>query len=93
MKFWGFVIMAVGFSMHAALLWHFIWYSFAATGVVLLPKMIADYIFLYQILARLKKTDEIRFFYWFEIYYTLYVLALPFLVFFGGKVHWKGRRY
>jgi 1,2-diacylglycerol 3-beta-glucosyltransferase len=93
MKFWGFVIMAIGFSMHAALLWHFIWYSFASTGVVLLVKMIADYIFLYQILARLKKTDEIRFFYWFEIYYIFYVLALPFLVFFGGRVYWKGRRY
>ena len=93
MKFWGFVIMTVGFSMHAALLWHFVWYSFATTGAVLLLKMIADYIFLYHILARLNRTHEIRFFYWFEIYYTLYVLALPFLVFFGGKVHWKGRNY
>jgi 1,2-diacylglycerol 3-beta-glucosyltransferase len=93
MKFWGFVIMAIGFSMHASLLWHFMGYSFASTGAVLLVKMIADYIFLYQILNRLKRTGEIRFFYWFELYYTLYVLALPFLVFFGGKVQWKGRRY
>lgn len=93
MKFWGFVIMAIGFSMHALLLWHFLWFSFAATGVVLLVKMIADYIFLSTILARLNKTDELRFFYWFELYYALYVLALPFLVFFGGKVQWKGRNY
>jgi len=93
MKFWGFVIMAIGFSMHAALLWHFIWFSFASTGMVLLVKMIADYVFLHQILARLKRTDELKYFYWFELYYAFYVLALPFLVFFGGRVHWKGRRY
>jgi cellulose synthase/poly-beta-1,6-N-acetylglucosamine synthase-like glycosyltransferase len=93
MKFWGFVIMAIGFSMHALLLWHFVWSSLAATGIILLVKMIADYTFLSTILARLKKTDELRYFYWFELYYTLYVLALPFLVFFGGKVRWKGRIY
>ncbi len=93
MKFWGFVIMAIGFSMHAALLWHFIWFSLASAGAILLVKMVADYTFLYQILARLKRTEELRYFYWFELYYALYVLALPFLVFFGGKVHWKGRHY
>jgi len=93
MKFWGFVVMAIGFCMHAALLWHFLWYSFAATGAVLLVKMIADYAFLYNVLSRLKRTSELKFFYWFELYFTLYVLALPFLVFFGGKVSWKGRHY
>jgi len=93
MKFLGFVIMAIGFSMHAVLLCSFIWYSLAATGVILLVKFLADYTFLYRILARLGKTDELRYFYWFELYYTLYVLALPFLVFLGGKVVWKGRRY
>jgi cellulose synthase/poly-beta-1,6-N-acetylglucosamine synthase-like glycosyltransferase len=93
MKFWGFVIMAVGFSMHAALLWNLMWFGLASTGVALLLKMIADYVFLFRILDRLKRTDEIKSFYWFELYYTLYVLALPFLVFFGGKVKWKGRLY
>ena len=93
MKFWGFVIMVVGFSMHAALLWQFLSLNLALAGSVLLVKMIADYFFLYRVLAKLKKTDELKYFYWFELYYTLYVLALPFLVFFGGKVLWKGRRY
>ena len=93
MKFWGFVIMAIGFSMHAVLLWNLVWNSLAATATILLVKMIADYIFLHRVLSRLKKTDQMKYFYWFELYYTFYVLALPFLVFFGGKVHWKGRQY
>jgi len=93
MKFWGFVIMAIGFSMHALLLWHFLWFNIAFAASMLLLKMIADYVFLFQILRRLKRTDQIRYFYWFELYYTIYVLLLPFLVFLGGRVLWKGRRY
>lgn len=93
MKFWGFVIMVIGFSMHAELLWHFAWSGIASTASVLLIKMIADYVFLNRVLVRLKKTDQLKYFYWFELYYVLYVLALPFLVFFGGEVHWKGRQY
>ncbi|HEY6952179.1 MAG TPA: glycosyltransferase [Bacteroidota bacterium] len=93
MKVWGLLIMAIGFSLHAALLWHFVWFSIASTAAVLLVKFIADYAFLYQILIRLKRTEELKYFYWFELYYTCYVLFLPFLVFFGGNVIWKGRRY
>jgi cellulose synthase/poly-beta-1,6-N-acetylglucosamine synthase-like glycosyltransferase len=93
MKLWGFVIMAVSFGIHAALVWDFLWFNISSTAVVLLVKMIADYAFLYRILFRLKKTDQLKYFYWFEFYYALYVLVLPFLVFFGGKVDWKGRRY
>lgn len=93
MKLWGFINMAIGFGMHAALLWHFVWFSIASTMVVLLVKFIADYTFLYQILVRLKRAADLKYFYWFELYYTLYVLALPFLVFFSGNVVWKGRRY
>jgi len=93
MKFWGFVIMAIGFSMHTILLWNFLTLNFAAAGAALVVKLVADYTFLYRILSKLKRTGELRFFYSFELYYTLYVFCLPFLVIFGGKVNWKGRRY
>ncbi len=93
MKLWGFLIMVIGFGMHAALLCNFLWYSLSFTAFVLLVKMTADYVFVHNVLARVKKTDQLRYFYWFELYYFIYVLLLPFLVFFGGKVHWKGRKY
>lgn len=93
MKLYGFLIMLIAFSMHVALLWHFALLSLPSTAAILLIKFIADYVFLYQILARLKRTGDLRYFYWFELYYILYVIALPFLVFFGGKVRWKGRTY
>jgi cellulose synthase/poly-beta-1,6-N-acetylglucosamine synthase-like glycosyltransferase len=93
MKLMGFFVMAIAFSTHAAIVWSLIGYSVPVAGTMLLAKFVGDYTFLYQILARLKHTDELRYFYWFELYYTLYVLILPFLVFFGGRVSWKGRRY
>jgi 1,2-diacylglycerol 3-beta-glucosyltransferase len=93
MKLMGFFVMVIAFAMHAAIVWSLVGYSVAVAGTMFLVKFIADYSYLYQILARLKRTDELKYFYWFELYYVLYVLILPFLVFFGGRVTWKGRRY
>jgi hypothetical protein len=59
----------------------------------LMIKMTADYTFLYNILKRFDRTKDLRWFYWFELYFLLYVIALPFMVFFGGKVKWKGRKF
>ena len=57
-------------------------------GIPFLP-----YVFLYTVTKRLSKTSELHYFYYFEIYYHFYVLLLPFIVFFGGKIIWKGRTY
>ena len=93
MKPLGFLIMAIGFGLHAALLIHLLWFNMPGTTAVFLVKFVADYFFLHRVLSDVNKTDELRYFYWFELYYFLYVLALPFLVFFGGKIFWKGRHY
>ena len=93
MKLFGFFIMIIGFSMHATLLWNLIWFGIPSTVMMLMLKCIADYTLLWHVLSRLKRTDELKYFYWFQIYYCLYVLALPFLVFLGGRVSWKGRKY
>jgi cellulose synthase/poly-beta-1,6-N-acetylglucosamine synthase-like glycosyltransferase len=93
MKLAGFLIMASSYVMHAFLLWHAIWFSLAATIAALMAKFIADYFFLHKILSRANKVSELKYFYWFQLYYGIYVLALPFIVFFGGKVNWKGRSY
>jgi uncharacterized membrane protein len=71
------------------LFWGGVWQAAAA----LMIKFIADYVYLYQILCRLDKKEDLRWFSWFEIYFIVYVLLLPFLVFFGGKVKWKGRKF
>jgi cellulose synthase/poly-beta-1,6-N-acetylglucosamine synthase-like glycosyltransferase len=93
MKPAGLLIMVIGFLMHISPFVMLYWGGVVQAATALMVKFTGDYIFLYQIFRRLNRTEELRWFYWFELYFIIYVLALPFLVFFGGKVKWKGREY
>jgi cellulose synthase/poly-beta-1,6-N-acetylglucosamine synthase-like glycosyltransferase len=93
MKLSGLWIMAVGFSLHAALLVGLVVGQITAVLTALLVKSIADYAFLHRVLSRVQRRDLLIYFFSFELYFILYVVALPFIVFLGGKVVWKGRTY
>jgi 1,2-diacylglycerol 3-beta-glucosyltransferase len=93
MKIAGLLIMVIGFMMHASPFIMLYWNGVVQAATALMLKFTVDYIFLYYVLKRLDRIDELRWFYWFELYFIIYVLALPFLVFFGGKVKWKGREF
>jgi 1,2-diacylglycerol 3-beta-glucosyltransferase len=93
MKPAGLAIMIIGFLMHISPFIMLFWGGVVQAAAALMVKFIADYVFLYQILHRLDRKEDLRWFYWFEIYFIIYVLLLPFLVYFGGKVKWKGREF
>jgi cellulose synthase/poly-beta-1,6-N-acetylglucosamine synthase-like glycosyltransferase len=93
MKLSGMLIMAVGFATHALLLTTLAMGSFLVAASCLLAKIAADYFFLEAILKRLERTDLLKYIYLFEAYFIVYVLLLPFIVFLGGRVIWKGRAY
>jgi 1,2-diacylglycerol 3-beta-glucosyltransferase len=93
MKFAGLAIMVIGFLMHVSPFVMLCWGGVVQAATALMVKFVADYIYLYKILKQLDRTDELRWFYWFELYFIIYVILLPFLVFFGGKVKWKGREF
>ncbi len=93
MKIAGFAIMVIGFLMHLCPFVMLYWGGVVQTAAAFMIKFIADYIFLYKILKQLDRTDELRWFFGFELYFIIYVMLLPFLVFFGGKVKWKGREF
>ena len=93
MKPAGLAIMVIGYLMHISP-----WIILFGGGVIqacaaFIIKFIADYVFLYHILDRVDRKEDLCWFSWFEIYFMTYVLLLPFLVFFGGKVKWKGREF
>jgi hypothetical protein len=56
-------------------------------------KFILDFILLFLLLREVRHTWVLRYFFQFELYFILYVLLLPFIVFLGGKVAWKGRSF
>ena len=93
MRLSGFSIMAIGFGLDAMMLLSLLVGSpLAALGAILL-KMVGDYSFLRTVLTKLGRTDVLKYFAAFQVYFFLYVLSIPFVVFFGGRVVWKGRKY
>ncbi len=93
MKASGLAVMAIGFLMHAGIVGGLLLGAWELSASVFLGKAIGDYTFLQAVLKRIDRLQDRKYFYWFELYYLLYVLLLPFIVFFGGKVRWKGREY
>jgi len=90
----GLSIMAIAFCMHVYLLTGFFFHpfhSFFISGIIL--KLACDYILLRIPLQRTRQLGQLKYFWLFELYYLLYVIILPFAVFLGGKVVWKGRTY
>jgi len=55
--------------------------------------MTIDLFVLYPIHQRLGIIKNLKYFLVYQIYYILYVFALPFIVFASRKVVWKGREY
>jgi cellulose synthase/poly-beta-1,6-N-acetylglucosamine synthase-like glycosyltransferase len=93
MRLSGFSIMAIGFGLDALILLSPLLGSpLFALGAIFL-KMVGDYSFLHTVLKKLGRLDLLKYFAAFQAYFFLYVLSLPFVVFFGGRVIWKGRKY
>jgi len=93
MKIPGLLIMVVTYAMVGSALGMLIWDGVTQCVVALMVKSTLDYTFLHQVLSRLKQEGEMKYFWLFELYFSLYVLILPFIVGLGGKVIWKGRSY
>ncbi len=90
----GLMIMVIAFCMHALLLTGL----FLNLGLSLLlfglaVKFMFDGLLLSIPLTRSNRLSQLKYFLLFELYYMLYVIALPFAVFLGGAVVWKGREY
>jgi cellulose synthase/poly-beta-1,6-N-acetylglucosamine synthase-like glycosyltransferase len=88
----GYVIMSWGFTTNLCIL---LTPLFFTTGCLYLAffKLAIDYFVLYFVHKQLGITKNLRYYLNFEIYYILYVLALPLIVVFNRKVAWKGREY
>jgi 1,2-diacylglycerol 3-beta-glucosyltransferase len=93
MKPSGFAVMAIGFGLNALVLILFLFGNAPLAAASIFLKMAADFGFLSTVLSRLNRRHLLKHFLAFEVYFFSYVLFLPFIVFFGGRVIWKGRDY
>ncbi len=88
----GIVTLAPGFLFH----WALILSLLLAPGIFplfLLFKLIMDCMFVAPTLKFYGKIAHLKFILYFEIYYMIYVAILPFSVYLGKAVTWKGRKY
>ena len=94
MKLSGLSIMFSGFLMHLFfVLTPFFSNQIIFSSVILSSKIILDFIFVFLVLRKLNELHQLKYFICFELYFIFYVIILPFVVFFTGKLEWKGRKY
>ncbi len=88
----GFFIMFWGYLASLFILLTPLFYSPVWLYLVFF-KIAVDFVVLYPIHQRMGITKNLKYFFVYQVYYILYVLALPFIVFTSRKVIWKGREY
>lgn len=91
-KFIGYLIMAWGYISKAAILLTPLFFSYTALYLCLF-KVCVDFFFIQSLFSKLKLRLKLTTFFAFEVYYTIYVLILPFIVLPNRKVKWKGRTF
>jgi cellulose synthase/poly-beta-1,6-N-acetylglucosamine synthase-like glycosyltransferase len=88
----GYIVMTIGFLTNLGILISPFYFSVSVLYLIAF-KLMVDFFFLYYILKKLNYQQAIKYFIAFEIYFTLYVIILPFIILPSQKVNWKGREY
>lgn len=88
----GFAIMVFGFIVNLCVLLSPFFFSPAVLYFIAF-KLAIDLFVLYPVHYRLGIKDHLKYFLWFELYFIIYVVLLPFIVLTSRKVVWKGKEY
>jgi len=88
----GYLVMTTAFLTNLGLLLTPFFFSMGALYLAVF-KILLDYFFVAPLFSNLKLRLKLKDFVFFEIYFIVYVLALPFTLIFDKKVKWKGREF
>lgn len=88
----GFLVMAIGYLASLGVILTPVFFSPVSLYLALF-KIFTDFFFILPVYNKLRLKLKFRDFLAFEIYFIIYVLALPFIVLPNRKVKWKGRVY
>lgn len=88
----GYLLMVFAFVTNLMILLTPVFFSAIWISFVLL-KLLIDFLLLYPVHKYLEIEKDLKYFFSFELYYIVYVLALPFILLFSRKVIWKERKY
>lgn len=88
----GYTVLVSGFVAHVCILLFPFFFSLTGLYYIFL-KLLLDYLLLKMISSKLRLKNAMKYFFHFELYYLVYVVVLPLVVFVNRKVEWKGRKY
>jgi cellulose synthase/poly-beta-1,6-N-acetylglucosamine synthase-like glycosyltransferase len=88
----GYIIMFWGFATNLGILLTPLFFSPVWIYLAFF-KIATDLFVLYPIHQKLGISKHLKYFLIYQVYYILYVIALPFIVLTNRKVVWKGREY
>ncbi|MBI3364777.1 MAG: glycosyltransferase, partial [Ignavibacteriae bacterium] len=91
MVFHGLLIMAIGWMFRIALIAGVYAASFPVLGVALVSMAVGDGRFIGKVLREFTVSKYFKYFIAFEVYFTFYILLIPFVAFASRKVVWKER--
>ncbi len=86
----GYMVMAWGFLTNLCVLLTPFFFSTTWLYLVFF-KVITDFFVLYSVHNNLGIKKNLKYFLTYQVYFTLYVIATPFVLLFDRKVVWKGR--
>jgi len=90
--FRGYIVMAWGFLTNLGIFLTPLFFSPVWLYLAVF-KITIDFFVLYPVHKQLGISKNLKYFLYFQIYYTLYVIAIPFVLAASRKVKWKGREY
>jgi len=89
----GYIIFIFGYTTNVLMLLTVLFF-FKVWLYLVLFKLAIDFFLLFPAYTRLGLLKDLKYFVAFEIYYSIYVMLLPLIIFATGRrVHWKGRKY
>jgi cellulose synthase/poly-beta-1,6-N-acetylglucosamine synthase-like glycosyltransferase len=86
------LLMIISYTVNLLMVLSLFFYS-SGVFTIILFKLLSEILFLHQVHKQLGITKNLRYFFFFEIYYILYTLLLPIILLFSRKIVWKGRTY
>ncbi len=90
--FRGYLVMVWGFLANLSMLLTPLFFSPVWLYLAVF-KVTLDFFVLYHVHKRLEIENVLKYFISFEVYFTLYVVAIPFVLALSRKVIWKEREY
>ncbi len=88
----GFLVFSVSWTMSLLILLGIVFSSFPVWISMVGTKIVIDTIYIFSLLNKIKRISYLKYILLFEVYFTCYVILIPFVALFSKNAVWKERK-